>query len=173
MRNKTNCSGFTLIELLVVLAIIAILAAIVFLLTNPQQIVKESRDSIRLNDLTDLEKAIYIALQDNTGNPATILCYNLTRPCEGSSNDIGYDVRASDGTGWLKVNLRAASYISVLTLDPLNNPNFFYIYRTNNAGSKWEINAILESNKYSIKMPNDQGSNPGRYEIGSDLSIIP
>lgn len=173
MRNKTNCSGFTLIELLVVLAIIATLAAIVFLLINPQQIVKESRDSIRLNDLSDLEKAIYIALQDNTGNPSSILCSNLTPPCEGTSSDIGYDVRASDGTGWLKVNLRAASYISVLTLDPLNNPTYFYTYKTNNAGNKWEINTILESNKYSFKMQSDQGSNNGRYEIGSDLTIIP
>ena len=173
MKQKTTCSGFTLIELLVAIVIIAVLATIVILLFNPQQIIKQSRDSIRLNDLNDLEKAINVALQDNNGNPAAILCFNLVPPCEGSSIDTGYYIRASDGTGWLKVNLRAAAYTSILAVDPLNNATNFYTYKTNPQGNKWEIDAALESDKYLPKMQNDTGSNANAYEIGSDLTIIP
>ena len=44
MKNK---QGFTLIELLIVIAIIAILAGVVFVSLNPSQRFKDARDATR------------------------------------------------------------------------------------------------------------------------------
>lgn len=46
MKHK----GFTLIELLVVIAIIAIIASVINVILNPPELLKRSRDSIRLTD---------------------------------------------------------------------------------------------------------------------------
>ena len=50
--------GFTLIELLIVIAILAILATTVVLVLNPAQILAETRDGQRLNDMGTLQSAI-------------------------------------------------------------------------------------------------------------------
>ena len=44
--------GFTLIELLIVIAIIAILAVVVVLVLNPAELLRQSRDSQRLSDIS-------------------------------------------------------------------------------------------------------------------------
>ena len=56
--------GFTLIELLVVIAIIAILAVVVVLVLNPAELLKQSRDSNRLSDLSTLKTGISLYIQD-------------------------------------------------------------------------------------------------------------
>ncbi|MCL5016431.1 MAG: type II secretion system GspH family protein, partial [Patescibacteria group bacterium] len=51
-------SSFTLIELLIVIAIIGILASVVVLVLNPAQLLSQSRDSRRTQDLSNLNNAI-------------------------------------------------------------------------------------------------------------------
>ncbi|MDE2144982.1 MAG: prepilin-type N-terminal cleavage/methylation domain-containing protein, partial [Patescibacteria group bacterium] len=50
--NVNERSSFTLIELLIVIAIIGILAAVVVLVLNPAQLLSQSRDSRRTQDLS-------------------------------------------------------------------------------------------------------------------------
>lgn len=50
--------GFTLIELLVVIAIIAILSVVVILTLNPAELLRQSRDSNRVSDLSIAKGAI-------------------------------------------------------------------------------------------------------------------
>ena len=59
--------GFTLIELLIVIAIIAILAAVVFVTLDPLSRFQEARDSTRWSDVTSVLDAIKLDQVDNGG----------------------------------------------------------------------------------------------------------
>lgn len=174
LRNKSN--GFTLVELLVVIAIIAVLAAVVVLIINPMELTKQSRDTARMSDLTSLNNALNVAVQESTASGSTILCMPpATAPCSGTSNTLPLNTtRLSNGTGWVKVNLGSQRSVSVPTLpaDPINDATHHYTYTTNSAGDKWEVNAVLESQKFQSKMANDGGDNDNVYEVGSDFTII-
>jgi len=59
--------GFTLIELLIVVAIIAILAAVVFVALDPLTRFKDSRDSVRWQQASELSMAIKLDQLDHGG----------------------------------------------------------------------------------------------------------
>lgn len=61
--------GFTLIELLIVIAIIAILAAILFVSIGTQPLLR-SRDAKRVSDLQNLRTALAIYYTDNNRYPS-------------------------------------------------------------------------------------------------------
>ena len=65
MREKR---GFTLIEILIVVAIIAILAAIVFIALDPFKRFQDARASRRLADVSAIYSAIHINQVDHGGN---------------------------------------------------------------------------------------------------------
>lgn len=175
---KKSAQGFTLVELLVVIAIIAILAAVVVLIINPIELTRRGRDAARLSDLASLQSAINVAVQESTqSGVVAVLCADPALPnypCTGQSN---VATRASDGTGWVKVNLTAAKgSVSVPTLpaDPVNSVAQHYTYCA--ANDAWEINTVLESDQQKGKMSTDGGdeNNEGsaKYEVGSNLKLI-
>ena len=59
--------GFTLIELLIVIAIIAILAGVVFVSLNPLKRFEDARNAARWTDVTALLSAIKVDQVDNGG----------------------------------------------------------------------------------------------------------
>jgi len=59
--------GFTLIELLIVVAIIGILAAVVFVSLDPLTRFQDSRDSVRWQQATEVVSAIKLFQVDNDG----------------------------------------------------------------------------------------------------------
>jgi len=59
--------GFTLIELLIVIAIIAIIAGVVFVALDPLTRFQDSRDSARWQDASELITAIKVDQVDNGG----------------------------------------------------------------------------------------------------------
>ena len=173
---KTAHKGFTLVELLVVIAIIAILAAVVVLIINPLELTRRGRDAARLSDLANLQNAINVAVQEATGSGAVaVLCKQSgTYPCNGSSNT---GTRVSDGTGWAKTDLSTQKSVSVPTLpiDPVNTVTYHYTYCADK--DAWEIDTVLESDQQKGKMASDGGNEnatdtTGRYEVGSNLSLI-
>lgn len=171
--TEQSRSGFTLVELLIVIAIIAILAVIVTVVINPIEIMRQGRDSDRMASIASLQQAINITAQEATDSGEEILCYNTAAPCSGNSVD---NTRAADGGGWVKVNLTGQKTVTMPTLptDPTNNGNLKYDYYSD--GTNWEINAVLESEKFKdtqLKMANDGGNNPDRYEVGSSLILMP
>lgn len=165
--------GFTLVELLVVIAIIAILAAVVVLIINPLELTRRGRDAARLTDLSNLQNAINVSVQEATGSgTVAILCKaSGAYPCNGSSNS-GTGMRVADGTGWVKVDLSAQQSVSVPTLpvDPVNDTTYHYTYCANS--DAWEINAKLESKQQEGKMIGDGGGENDKYEVGSNLGLI-
>ena len=64
---KSSTQGFTLIELLIVIAIISILAAVVFVALDPLTRFKDSRDAKRWADVTAILTAIKVDQVDNGG----------------------------------------------------------------------------------------------------------
>jgi prepilin-type N-terminal cleavage/methylation domain-containing protein len=66
MKSKIN-NGFTLIELLIVVAIIAILAAAIYVALNPLKRFQDSRDSRRASDINSILSAVKINQIDNKG----------------------------------------------------------------------------------------------------------
>lgn len=132
--------GFTLIELLIVIGILAILATAVVLVLNPAQILAETRDSQRFNDLKALNSALNLYLTtvsspdlDGSGSCSSSCFVNINadpggnQGCDGrhgSKSDAVDADRTVDGTGWLPVDLtdtQGGSPLSVLPVDPINN----------------------------------------------------
>jgi prepilin-type N-terminal cleavage/methylation domain-containing protein len=66
--SYTKKRGFTLIELLIVIAIIAILAAAVFVALDPLTRFQDARDSTRASDISEILSAIKIDQIDNGGS---------------------------------------------------------------------------------------------------------
>jgi prepilin-type N-terminal cleavage/methylation domain-containing protein len=202
-RPKTKSSarkGFTLIELLVVIAIIAILSIVVVLVINPAELLKQSRDASRVSDLSITKTAILLYLEDtSSANLASssvgyVACYVSTISGTGTTTakcgvfaTAGATVNASvtkaayrslDSTGWIPINfskMTAGSPFGQLPVDPVNNASDFYSYAAN-ANLTFELDAIMESNKYGQtgsdnKVSNDGGDNSSTYEIGSNLFL--
>lgn len=174
--KKSLPRGFTLIELLVVIAILAILAVTVYLAINPIEILRRGRDTTRLTDLQNLKQAITVALAEGTGDK--LLCNGSDLPCSEKSNPASALKKASDGTGWVKVNVKNQQSVSMATLplDSTNDNTYHYTYcaDTKSNTDVWEISTVLESDQQKGKMLNssDGGNEDDKYEIGSDLTLI-
>lgn len=67
MKNTHTKSGFTLIELIIVIAIIAILAAAIFVALDPARRFNESRNSRRTTDVQTIHQALQKYQTDNDG----------------------------------------------------------------------------------------------------------
>ncbi len=158
--------GFTLIELMVVIAIIAILAVVgmaIYSVVNAR-----ARDAIRLSDFANISQAIHLTIH-NSSNLSADLCFNTQAPCSGISTSSDPNIRKTNGSGWIKVNLDQDNLANFdnLPIDPLNDSSFFYSYSSD--GTNWRIEAVLESDSYKDRMQSDNGSDPNKYEVGSKV----
>ena len=181
-------SGFTLLELLIVIGILAILATVVVLALNPVEYLKKSRDSVRIQDLTALRKALDFAEVENkslgAANTVSVsipdtsgTCTNLGLPalpsgwayrCVTQTN-----LRKVDGSGWVPVNLTSLSInspLSKLPIDPVNTilTGLYYIYTP---GESFKLTSLFESEKFALNMNNDEGPDVALYETGSNLNL--
>ena len=66
-QRMQSSKGFTLIELLLVIAIIAILAAVIFVALDPLKRFADSRDATRWSEVAEILHAIKIDQIDNRG----------------------------------------------------------------------------------------------------------
>ncbi len=166
MNQVKNETGISITELLIVFLIVAIV--MLFTVTFYQDLNMRARDANRLSDLSKLQQAIQLALNDSAEKSEKSyysLCSQVATPCLGSSFPVQNQTRKTDGQGWIKVNLedkKIANY-PTLPLDPINNEDYSYNYYSD--GKIWTITAKLESNQYKSKMQNDNGKDPNKYEI--------
>lgn len=176
---KKTARGFTLVELLIVIAIIAILAVVAFLVINPIELTRRARDASRLSDIASLQQAITVAVQEATGTADKVLCSDgaggaTGTSCQGKSN---VDTRASNGTGWVRVDLSSAKAVAIPTLpiDPANGIDFHYMYcadtGTGGSNADWVILTKLESSQQSPKMTTDGGPQDTLFEAGTKISL--
>ncbi len=143
------------------------LAAVVVIVLNPLELTRRSRDATRLSDFEGIQKALNVVMQEAEGVQA-VLC-NGNAPCSGVSH-IGS--RATNGTGWIPVNLGSQSTIQVPTLpiDPSNSSAYHYSYYSD--GVTYELNAVLESEQQAVKMEEDGGDDAAVFESGTNLELI-
>ena len=191
--------GFTLIELLIVIGIIGILSTVVLLTLNPTELLKQSRDSTRIAELTSLDKAIgfasaqnpdlvlgvantvYVSLPDTSATCATHAAFLPTlAPTWQYRCVTAVDLRKIDGNGWLPINFTSLTIVPVDTLavDRSNSAQLGLYYTYAFQGTRWELNAEMESTKYRWGGGADVESTDGGntivlYEKGSGLNSVP
>ena len=170
--NLRRLRGFTLIELLIVIAIIAILAIIIVIAINPARILEKSRDSQRFSDMTSLATSVNLYLADSHDFSGMAGPYS-TFPIVGSENAM----KKNDGTGWITgLNFTLVSSgapIAALPLDPTNNATYNCRFGVSVASKTYEIDCVFESVDNTPKHAADGGNNNSRYEVGTDLTILP
>lgn len=132
MKNVHSRIGFTLIEIMVVIAIISILASVLYVNFNNAR--EASRDQVRKTDLKQLQLAIELYKAQNGRYPAAG-CSAAAWAGSGPVNTAGY----TSCDEWI-VGL-VPEFIAELPADPTdeseNNQGFFY--RTDSAGSMYKI----------------------------------
>ncbi len=180
--------GFTLIELLIVIAVLAVLSAVVVLILNPTELLRESRDGTRFSDLETLNKTLSLYVTDTAaaGWIATTTCTaGTTAPTGGSCRTS--TSTATNGTGWVPLNLSlisAGSPLSRLPIDPLNTtssanqgcsgtvPGCFYAFSASTTPGRYKFFTRMESLKYQSKEWTEGGTLPDWFEVGSDLQSL-
>ncbi len=192
-RPPSAQSAFTLIELLVVIAIIAILAVVVILTLNPQEQIKQARDSNRLSDLATLTKALSLYQSDyggTLGNASTV--YVSVPAVNSNCSDLGLPAlpagwsyacaststyRKIDGTGWIPVNFQNVSFgspLGTLPVDPINTTTTqnYYTYVIGGTGNnQYEVSTLLESQRYQAQEAQSGSPDMASYTVGSNLNI--
>lgn len=208
--------GFTLIELLIVIGIIGVLSTTTVVILNPAELLKQTRDVQRINDLKNIISAMNLYVLnsgdiDLNGSYANERCGDRTYVFGTNVNDGGigplnysfngnpaeannrnhFVCQATRGTsggsaGWFPVNLSnmdSGSPLSILPVDPLryiDQTDYVYRYACDNNTKTYELNACLESVKYSNFMVNDAGDkNIGApcvtggqwYEVGNRIDL--
>lgn len=194
--------GFTLIELLIVIGILAILSTAMVLVINPAELLRRSRDTQRLSDLSTLKTAIgYYLVNVSTpyigGTSTNDTCVGGTTPTlwatvfgvsagTFTSSYSTTSVSKIDGSGWVPIDfadLTGGSPIGSLPLDPSNTsatstPSLYYTYVCNKDNLTFEMTANMESDYYEKGGTNDVESKDGGdidtlYESGTELTIGP
>lgn len=181
--------GFTLIELLIVVGILSVLSASVLIVLDPVELLGQSRDSNRVNDLRTLERAIalavhlggaddsteaqrvYLSLPDTNGDdrcleyiglPALPSGWEYRCRAEASS------LRNVDGSGWLPINFDSSteldSPLKVLPVNPTNTLFSYYAYAQGEHAGDYFLFTSLESAKYQNLAAADGGASALFYE---------
>jgi len=151
--NTNSKKGFTLLEFLIIVAVIAILASIVFVVLNPAETLKKTRDAQRISDLNTIKNVLRLYLTTKTsptlGNAgANITCqdsagayadgdkiwYSLpnTSPITDTTLDGGTNSPAANqvttpslvtGLGWVPVDLTSLAGETPLSNYPVDPTN--------------------------------------------------
>lgn len=129
------------------------------IIINPVELQKNARDVNRFSDMTNAAEAINAQIDkaNQSGEDLNICGVGTPTLCEFTSDK---------GKDWVPFKL---DILKTLPVDPLNNVTYKYTYCSD--GSDWEINAVIESEKYADKTARDGGDNPKVIERGSKLTL--
>ncbi|MDO8572466.1 MAG: prepilin-type N-terminal cleavage/methylation domain-containing protein [bacterium] len=150
-RNKR---GFTLIELLVVISIIGLLSSVVLSSLTSARV--KARDSKRIQDIVQLQRALELYYQDNGRYPATVDSSQYRIDCWECSNVLfgAYDASKifalESPTRYLKPR---PSDPSVPSSGRFNPPCSIcgYFYKVSNSGKDYKITiSVMAENSNNI-----------------------
>lgn len=167
-----NINGFTLIEILMTMAVIAVLASVLFIIINPTEQARRARDSKRVSDLATIKTAIDLALADGQILTAT-----------GGGVSFGTDVDNFAGMSGFEIG----KYASTIPKDPYKGSgtpkiiNDGSLCTTTSAvstptylfwsdGSTYIVRSIMES-KTNCNLVIDDGNLNSTYELGTEPGL--
>lgn len=149
--NPRSKTGFTLIEILIVIGVVSILASITVLVLKPAELLREARDSTRIQDIRNIDKIITLGRTQNSALLSNVVSERLYISLPDTNGVLTDDCRVSgeyptlpiligswqyrcnatstflqktDGAGWLPINfasIAGGAGISALPIDPRNN----------------------------------------------------
>ena len=119
--NKKFLTGFTLIELLVVVAIIGLLASVV--LVNLISARQKGRDTKRIADIKQIQKALEVYINKNGNLPAPST-YGRSNVSPGFW-DGWWDLSSNTGGAVFMNFLVTGGVMAKVPVDPLNTPDGF------------------------------------------------
>lgn len=108
MTYKQN-RGFTLIELLIVIAVIAILAGVVFVSLDPLSRFRDARDAARFTDVTAILSAIKVDQVDNRGSYDYGLRFYNSGPAVATDFATNYQISSGTTTSNCDTNCSFAT----------------------------------------------------------------
>jgi prepilin-type N-terminal cleavage/methylation domain-containing protein len=188
--SKKVKKGFTLIELLVVIAIIAILSVVVILTLNPAELLRQSRDSNRISDLSVTKSAISFYLASVTTPLLGISgnCYTDAAGSTAVSSSVSYSTTscgawflqaaatastqyssstAVDGTGWLPIAFSTTtSGNSIAGGSPLGSLPHDPV--NNNGWNFYSYEASTTSNQFKL----DAHMESQKYSYGGSNDVV-
>ena len=181
LQNLKSKKGFTLVELLVVIAILAVLAVAVVVVLNPAELLKQARDSTRISDLAAINSAIALYFADVAPSSMTASSTCTTGTTfPGGSTCVNKSCNGLTCTCLVAnkfTNNTTCSPLPPLPLDPINTGSLYYAAKVSSTVGAYEINANMESIKYSsttasevVSATKDGGNVAGWYEVGSSLA---
>ena len=145
--------GFTLIELLIIIAVIAILATIVFVALNPLARFQDSRNARRWSDVESIASAIKLYQVDNSGtnlSDVEDMTESIAYQIGGGSNcalDCTFPAVTTDANCVDIGSLTKRGYIPAIPFDPnaagASTDNTHY-YIIKNPGGSLTIGACNE-----------------------------
>lgn len=169
MEPRSEKAGLNPSELVIIAATAVIVVVIAVIIINPGNIIAKARDSKRMADLAAATTALNLYLADghDFGGVSSNKIYDST-----SKNT------KINATGWIPVDLTQISSgtpLAELPLDPKNDQSLdlYYRFGVNQTNKAYEIDCKFESADNLIRQTSDGGNNPTRYELGSDLTILP
>jgi hypothetical protein len=176
--------GFTVLELLLSLTVLVISFFIFISFFNPDQFLKQMRDQQRIKDLEAIREALtrYSELGTGISSLGTVgVVYGsnegMITATDGQQIAVRYSTQnpaLTNSLGWLPANLDLvqSKKFSDLPRDPRNVDHHIYTFTTDGKGG-YKLTTAFESDKYHSLMDKDCGSNPNRYELGTNCSLQP
>ncbi len=122
MKTKLNHKGFTLIELIIVIAIIAILAAAIFVAIDPARRLHESRNARRWSDVTNILDAVVKYQVDGGGTHYSTVAaltagnYHTIGTC-ASGGDSACGAQATQAA-CVDLTSIGSNYLATIPMDP-------------------------------------------------------
>lgn len=149
-----------------ILFAIPLLSLVVLVFLNPTERAREYLDQKRVSDLETLEKMLSEFIKYNSGGSINLGSVGVVYTSESSLTQV-------DGLGWLPVDFKGSGLpLKELPLDPQNKGDFVYTYSTSSK-LEYKLTAKFESRAFQQKAPQDGGTESGRYELGTNLSLRP
>lgn len=117
--------GFTIVELLIVIVVIAILAAIS--VVGYSNIQRNTRDSVRLQSIAQIQRALEIYRTEHGRYPAHIA--SGTNVPAGFIGRFGssYSHSVDTAGNWLRT-LKESGVSGEMPIDPINNSDYHFVY---------------------------------------------
>lgn len=154
MQHSKN--GFTLIELLIVIAVIAVLAAAVFVALNPAQRFADARNSRRQTDIQNIVTAVKTDEVDNGGTyiaavSGLIAGSNYVIGTNAAGCDAGCTAVATQAACVDLTGLVTEGYLGSVPFDPSSGAaTFTDYYLTRNASGTITVGACDAENGETI-----------------------